>query len=219
MLVGVLGGLTPEATAFFAKRIRESTAVSRDQDHIRLLVSSDPEIPDRSDAILGDGVSPERTLVEHAKRLDSAGCDVIVAPESLVHHYYDVITVSVDADVVSLVEIVDETVQERGFESLYVLGTEALSTAGVYDGLTADVVYPTDFGPVTNSVYSQKVGAEGRAVEQYAEATEDVPSGVDGLLVAHAALSSLSWPTQQPSVDAMELLVEYVVTTLGTGDT
>ncbi|MDX9821902.1 MAG: hypothetical protein RBT20_08205, partial [Syntrophales bacterium] len=63
-VIGVLGGMGPEATAAFFLRIIRATDVRRDQDHFRVLIDSNPKIPDRTAAIRGEGESPLPMLIE-----------------------------------------------------------------------------------------------------------------------------------------------------------
>ena len=54
--LGILGGMGPEATSVLYKRITDRTVVSRDQDHINILIYSHAELPDRTGCILcGEG--------------------------------------------------------------------------------------------------------------------------------------------------------------------
>ena len=55
---GVLGGMGPEATVDFMAKVIALTDADRDQDHVRMLVDHNPYVPNRQDAILGDGEDP-----------------------------------------------------------------------------------------------------------------------------------------------------------------
>ena len=70
-VVGILGGMGPEATVELFRRIVASTPVDRDQDHLRILIDNNPRIPDRTAAILGTGPDPLVELTESAKLLDA----------------------------------------------------------------------------------------------------------------------------------------------------
>lgn len=80
-VIGVLGGMGPEATAsFFYKLIHSTKGVKKDQDHFRIFIDNNPKIPDRTKAILGEGESPLPALIETAKNVEKAGADVIAVP-------------------------------------------------------------------------------------------------------------------------------------------
>ncbi len=85
--IGILGGMGPEATAYFFNLIIKQTAASRDQDHIPILIYNNPKIPPRTDALLGKGPSPVRLLKEGAKKLERAGAHFIVIPCITAHAF------------------------------------------------------------------------------------------------------------------------------------
>jgi len=51
--IGILGGMGPEATAYFFKLIIKNTKAEKDQEHIPVVIYSHPEVPPRTDAVLG----------------------------------------------------------------------------------------------------------------------------------------------------------------------
>lgn len=87
--VGVLGGMGPLATVDFLRKLVEATPARTDQDHIPLLVRFCPEIPDRSEAVLGRGPSPLKALREAARSLEEAGAGCIAIPCNTAHLWHD----------------------------------------------------------------------------------------------------------------------------------
>lgn len=87
-VIGILGGMGPEATAELFLRIIKATPAQRDQDHLRVIVDNNPKIPDRTAAILGEGQSPLPEMVRTARNLERAGVDFIVMPCNTAHYYY-----------------------------------------------------------------------------------------------------------------------------------
>lgn len=85
--IGILGGMGPEATAYFFNLIIRQTEAAKDQDHIPILIHNNPKIPPRTDALLGKGPSPTRLLREGARRLERAGADFIVMPCITAHAF------------------------------------------------------------------------------------------------------------------------------------
>ena len=57
-LIGVLGGMGPAATVDLFNKFVTFTAAQCDQEHIPLIISSIPDIPDRTDALMHHGRSP-----------------------------------------------------------------------------------------------------------------------------------------------------------------
>ena len=86
-IVGVLGGMGPEATVVFLERMISLTQAKCDQDHVRVLIDNNPKIPDRTTAILADGEDPLPSMITAAKGLESSGADFIVIPCNTAHHW------------------------------------------------------------------------------------------------------------------------------------
>lgn len=78
LTVGVLGGMGPEASADFYRRITARTLAARDQDHLHVIVDSDPSIPDRTAYLRGEGPDPRPALTAAARRLAAAGAELLV---------------------------------------------------------------------------------------------------------------------------------------------
>jgi aspartate racemase len=86
-VIGILGGMGPEATLDLYRHIIELTPAKRDQDHIQVLIYSNPKIPDRTKAIAGTGESPLPYLIESARLLEDSGAGIIAMPCNAAHHF------------------------------------------------------------------------------------------------------------------------------------
>lgn len=87
--IGILGGMGPEATVHMFNLIVKFTLAEKDQDHIPIIVYNNPNIPDRTAAILHGGPSPLPALVQGAKLLEKAGADLIVMACHTAHYFYN----------------------------------------------------------------------------------------------------------------------------------
>jgi aspartate racemase len=105
--IGVLGGMGPAATADFFQKLIQATPAQADQDHLKVLIFSNPHIPDRTAAIRGEGPDPLAALVGTAKALIRAGADFLTMPCVTAHHFYDGLQAAID---VPLLHLVRETV-------------------------------------------------------------------------------------------------------------
>jgi aspartate racemase len=85
--IGILGGMGPEATAYFFNLIIKSTDAAKDQEHIPILIWNNPKIPPRTEAILYGGPSPLPLLVEGVKILEKGGAGLIVMPCITAHYF------------------------------------------------------------------------------------------------------------------------------------
>ena len=69
-IVGVIGGMGPEATIDLMNRVLRATPADDDRDHIRMVVDNNPKVPSRIEAIIeGTGESPVPCLREMARKL------------------------------------------------------------------------------------------------------------------------------------------------------
>lgn len=85
--IGILGGMGPEATLdFFAKMLFFDKA-ERDQDHVHIIIESNPAIPDRTAYILGKGEDPLPAMAASARRLEAAGADIAGIPCMTAHAF------------------------------------------------------------------------------------------------------------------------------------
>lgn len=72
--IGILGGMGPEATLFFYKKVLKYTPAKKDQDHIPTLIYSNPLIADRTHAIFSQhDESIIKQLQESAQIIEQGG--------------------------------------------------------------------------------------------------------------------------------------------------
>ena len=87
-VVGVLGGMGPEATVDFYSKLLRITPASRDQEHLHVILDSNGKIPDRSAALRGEGESPVPVMQAMARGLQNAGAELIAIACNTAHYYY-----------------------------------------------------------------------------------------------------------------------------------
>ena len=131
-VIGILGGMGPEATLDLFQKIIEFTDASKDQDHLRVIIDSNPKIPDRTEAILGRGEDPVPMMVRSVHALERAGASFVVIPCVSAHFFLEELRSQVDTPILS---IFDETASYiiRNFPDLKTVGVLA-STGTVRGG-------------------------------------------------------------------------------------
>jgi aspartate racemase len=135
LIVGVLGGMGPEATVDFMSKVIALTPAERDQDHVRMLVDHNPTVPDRQIDTAEQRDSVKKALADMAVGLEQAGADFLVIPCNTAHGFIDE---AVSAVSIPLVHIVTETVREShrvagDSSSVGLLATDACLRAGLYN--------------------------------------------------------------------------------------
>lgn len=109
--VGILGGMGPEATAYFYDLITKYTHAEKDQDHIPIIIYSNPQVPPRTNAIVNKHENPLPYLLEGVRILHQAGADFIVMPCITAHYYYSQI---VGKYKIPFLNLLDETLYYMG---------------------------------------------------------------------------------------------------------
>jgi aspartate racemase len=130
-VIGILGGMGPEATVSLFKKIVEVTGATRDQDHIRIIIDNNPKIPDRTPAILGRGESPVPMMVSTARNLEHAGADFIIIPCVSAHHFIGSLEEAISVPILS---IVDAVIADLGRASPSLDTVGLLATTGTITG-------------------------------------------------------------------------------------
>ena len=143
-LVGIIGGMGPEATIDFMSRILAATPAKSDQDHIRTVVENNPRIPSRQLAMRGEGVDPGKSIAEIAARLQSMNADFIVMPCNLAHAWQSDIEAAISIPFVSIVEESVRSALDRSGDDSAVglMTTPGCFTAGLYQRALADAGRP-----------------------------------------------------------------------------
>jgi aspartate racemase len=133
-IVGVLGGMGPLATVDFLRKLIDATPAVRDQDHVPVIVSSIPQVPDRTEAYFRGGPSPLEAMISSGRRLIAAGAELIVVPCNTAHLWFDGLQAALDIPMLSLVDEaiseVGKVVKPRGRVGL--LCTDATLASGLY---------------------------------------------------------------------------------------
>jgi len=112
-LIGILGGMGPEATLDLYRHITNLTPASRDQDHFRVLIYSNPKIPDRTLAIADGGDSPRDALLESARLLESAGATIIAMPCNAAHYYLGQLRAIVNVPILDMIAETCDALRKR----------------------------------------------------------------------------------------------------------
>lgn len=139
--LGVLGGMGPAASAEFMRLMAAKAPASKDQEHPRIILYSNPGTPDRTAYLLGKGENPEPYLIEGLKTLSGWGADILAVTCNTAHYYIDRFRSKLDKPVV---HIIDETVREsraRSAEGAWLTATLGTMKAGIYQKHAKDSGY------------------------------------------------------------------------------
>jgi aspartate racemase len=144
-MLGVLGGMGPAATIDFMAKLVRLTAAAHEQDHLPLVVVSDPRVPDRVGPIVeGRGRSPLPALLAGVRALERAGAQAIAIPCHTAHFWYDDLAAATALPILSIVDAALAELARLKVPKgpLGLLATEATVTAGLYQERLAAAGYP-----------------------------------------------------------------------------
>jgi aspartate racemase len=147
-ILGILGGMGPEATAFFYRAVIANTEAAVDQEHIPTLIWSDPAIPPRTDAILGSGPSPLPRLLAGVRALERDGAGLIVMPCITAHYWADDIRRAAGAPFIDLLRETRSFVRRHlpGIRRVGLIASSGTVASGLWNAAFAkagiDIIAP-----------------------------------------------------------------------------
>lgn len=220
--VGVLGGMGPAATARFFDLLVAATPASSDQDHLPVVIWSDPRVPDRTAALKGDGPDPTPCLEAGGRALVDAGADVVAIPCNTAHAFTGGLGAHIGVPVLNMVEetAAAAVARQPSPKTVGLLATDGTLLAGIYHdafakrGVSLLVPAPEDQARVMRAIRAVKAGDLGAAQRQ--EATDLlnalVARGADVVVLGCTELPLLldkEAPAQ--AVDSLKCLADAVV--------
>lgn len=129
--IGILGGMGPEATLNLFGKIIANTPAMKDQDHLRVLIDSNPHVPDRTAAILGGGESPVPVMKAGIAALLRAGADFVVIPCVSAHFFLDELQRDAGLPILSMFDVTAEHIRQH---HAHIRTVGMLATTGTLKG-------------------------------------------------------------------------------------
>lgn len=221
-VVGIIGGMGPEATVDLMRRVIAATPADDDADHIHLLVDSNPAVPSRIAALIDEtGPSPLPELVRMAKGLQAGGATMLAMPCNTAHFYAGEIASAVTIPFLDMVSLTTERILRTvpAGAKVGMLASTAVLKIGLYEralerhGLS--LMVPVRQEAVMAVIRAIKSGDTGTVQRETLAAITDelLQSGADVVLVGCTELSILagSIPETVPVIDALNVLAEKIV--------
>ena len=133
-VIGLLGGMGPEATLNCFDKIIRNTPALNDQDHLKVIIVNNPKIPDRTRAVLDNGPSPLPMLIDGCASLQKAGADFIIIPCVTVHYFIEALTRQSALPIISILDAVTEAIGRHTpqMKTIGLLGTNGTVKSGLF---------------------------------------------------------------------------------------
>ena len=221
-VIGVLGGMGPEATVDLMRRVIKATPAQDDNDHVHMIIDNNPKVPSRIAALIeGTGESPLPTLCTMARRLESAGANILAMPCNTAHNYLADIRQAVVIPFLDMIELTALQVKrmELNHRRVGLLASTAVKQLGLYDKALANAdiqaVYPARQAELMALIKAVKRGDTGADVrrEFIRIADQLLSHDSDLIVIACTELSVLadSLDETAPVIDALEVLAGEIV--------
>lgn len=205
-VIGILGGMGPAATVDLFDKIVKLVPAQRDQDHPRVIIDSNSQIPSRVEFLAGVGPSPIPALVDSARTLERAGADLIAVPCNTAHLFYREIQAAVTIPVLHMMVETGRALVglEPPVRRAGLLATTGTIVAGLYhqamSGVEILVPEIPEQEQIMESLMEIKAGKFGRARRVIRRAARN--------LVARGAQAVIAGCTEVPLVLSQKELTD-----------
>jgi len=224
--IGIVGGMGPLATAELFRMLVERTKSPSDAGHIRIFIDDNPQIPDRTAAILHGGESPVPAILASARALERLGADFILIPCNTSHFFLDEIQAGLSVEVLDMVRETARTLAGRGIGKIGILATTGTVAGRIYQtrfasmGMESVLPDSAQQESVMDFIYSGvKAGRRDYDTSRF-RATVDalLERGAETILLGCTELAAgcVRYGVELPcSVDPMEILAESAIVKAG----
>lgn len=223
--LGILGGMGPLATATFFTRVVNNTKASTDQDHIKTIIISDTDIPDRTTIIM-EQLDPNILLdvvKEDLTTFENEGIKRIAVPCNTFHYFYDEVQALTDIKIINMIDETIKYINSKGVQTIAVLGTRGTIQSGVFEkyaeryGINTINLNDDVMDMLMEMIYETK--STGRtSYPDFLELIENLrDNGAQMIVVACTELSLIEGLSQYEDVivDSMDVLVRESILQLG----
>ncbi|MBO4452545.1 MAG: amino acid racemase [Clostridia bacterium] len=223
--LGVIGGLGPMATAYFMELVTKMTKAKTDQEHIKTIIYSAPDIPDRTAFILGRSEkNPLPEMIKAGKALKSLGVDVIAIPCVTAHYFHDELEQSIGVKTLNALRETALCLSSNGIKKVGIMATEGTVGTGLFPKELSkqgiECVVPSEEGQknVTSLIYDEiKSGKAPSEKKFFAAKNELIGKGAQAVILGCTELSLINnyMDTGDNILDVSEVLASAAVLACG----
>ncbi len=207
------------------RRILSFTPAKHDQDHIHVIIDSNPKIPDRTRAILGLGESPLPMMIETAQNLERSGADFIAIPCNTSHYWLSELRGAVSIPIIDMIAETAARVASHipSLNKVGLLATSGTLSSGLYQRAFAELgialLTPSDEQEVEVMDGIERIKAGGHDVQgSLIDVSEQlVGRGAEGIIPGCTELSLVI--SQEllpvPVFDPLSILAQRAVALAG----
>jgi len=223
--LGVIGGLGPMATVYFLQLVTEMTDAVNDQEHIEILLHSKPQIPDRTNYILGKSIqSPLPDMIAIGQRLAAQGADFIAIPCITAHYFHKELVAGIGVPVIHAIEETAACLKAQGIKTAGIMATSGTIESKLFQkafeksGIHTVIPDQTMQEAVMNIIYDQIKAGKPVNRTQFSQISEYLrQKGAEKLLLGCTELSLIRRDCclAEDYLDVMEVLARKAVSLCG----
>lgn len=224
-IIGILGGMGPEATADLFMKIIKATKVSSDQDHFRIIVDNNPKILDRTKYILGLGENPVPAMIETGKNLEKAGVDIACIPCITAHYFIEEVAKSLNIPILNALEVTNRYIKKNypSIKKVGIIATTGTIQSKLFEKYikNIDILYPNkniQKESVMEAIFGEEGIKSGNTNEKPLEllkkaANELIKDGAEILILGCTEIALVLKPSHItiPLLDPMQILAETII--------
>lgn len=213
------------ATAYFMELVTAMTDAATDQEHLKMIIYSAPDIPDRTDYILGKSTdSPLPGFVQAGISLKTLGVDLLAIPCITAHYFHNEIESQVGVKTLHAIWETADLLAESGVSRVGLMATDGTIQSGLFQtallqrGITP--ILPSEAGQrgVMSLIYNDV--KQGKAPDMTlfnAVCDELFDSGAQVILLGCTELSVIKRDhvLGEGILDVMEVLAKSAITACG----
>lgn len=223
--LGVIGGLGPMATVYFLQLVTEMSHAQRDQEHMEILLHSNPRIPDRTSYILGQsGESPLPMMIEAGRGLAAQGAELIAIPCITAHYFHSRLEEGIGIPVINAPAETAACLREAGVVRAGIMATDGTVSSGVMQkaleaqGVKCVLPDQEGQGMVMSLIYDDIKAGKSADPEKFQSASGQLfRKGAQVVLLACTELSLIKrdTPLGPGFLDVLEVLARKAVLSCG----
>jgi aspartate racemase len=225
-ILGILGGMGPAASARFYSLITNFTKAESDGEHIKILISSATDIPDRSDYILGNSTkSPLPKIIQNIEFLEHSGAEVIALPCNTAEYFRETVEMHCRAPILHTVHEACVFAAKTNVKKLGIMATNGTVKAEIYQKelrlLGIDFVLPSAYWQETlhNIIYNGIKRSEKFEISDFFDvANELMFHGCDAIALGCTELSLIPETKKYGKynfIDSLEILAKSAIKLCG----
>lgn len=222
--IGILGGMGPGAGVYFKQLVVSATPATQDQEHIPMVLYTNPQIPDRSLAIATDTRFQFISAVcDSLQKLEQFGVSEIFIPCNTSFVGYNKYQNAVSVPIYHLPNETVRQLDDMSVGETLLLATQGTYDAGVYNSSAATKVYypePSVQALTHALIMAVKASDVSAQQELFQELLEALPKSVKSVVLGCTELSMLADQFRMNKqcasfLDPLELAADYIVSQYG----